>query len=48
LHPAVILDDVALVPVTSGSTDKKTNVVFLRKQDGTWKIIKVVDTRAYQ
>ncbi|MFM0649479.1 DUF3828 domain-containing protein [Paraburkholderia bryophila] len=47
-HPAIMLDDVALVPVTFGSTDKKTNVVFLRKVDGAWKITKVVDTRDYK
>jgi hypothetical protein len=43
-----LLDDVALVPVTFGSTEKKTNVVFLRKIDDIWKITKVVDTRDYQ
>lgn len=47
-HPAIMLDEVALVPVTFGSTDKKTNVVFLRKVDGAWKITKVVDTRDYK
>ncbi|HTH62940.1 MAG TPA: DUF3828 domain-containing protein [Paraburkholderia sp.] len=48
VRPAILLDDVALVPVTLGSADKKTNVVFLRKIDGIWKITKVVDTRDYQ
>lgn len=47
-HAAIMLDDVALVPVTFGSTDKKTNLVFLRKVDGAWKITKVVDTRDYK
>jgi hypothetical protein len=47
VHPAVMLDDVALVPVTFGSTDKKTVVAFLRKIDGVWKVTKVVDTRDY-
>lgn len=48
VRPAVMLDDIALVPVTFGSAEKKTNVVFLRKIDGVWKITKVVDTRDYQ
>lgn len=48
VHPAIMLDDVALVPVTFGSSEKKTNVVFLRKIEGIWKITKVVDTRDYQ
>ena len=48
VRPAVMLDDVALVPITFGSIEKKTNVVFLRKIDGSWKITKVVDTRDYQ
>lgn len=48
VHPAVMLDDVAVVPVTFGSNDKKTVVTFLRKIDGTWKITKVDDTRDYK
>jgi hypothetical protein len=48
VHPAIMLDGVALVPVTFGSVDKKTNIAFLRKLDGVWKITKVVDTRDYQ
>lgn len=44
LHPAVMLDEVALVPVTFGSTEKKTILAFLRKQNGIWKITKVDDT----
>lgn len=47
VHPAVLLDDVALVPVTFGSTDKKTVIAFLRKIDGSWKITKVDDVRDY-
>jgi hypothetical protein len=48
VHPTIMLDDVALVPVTFGSAEKKTNIAFLRKIDGVWKITKVVDTRDYQ
>lgn len=48
VHPAIMLDDVALVPITFGSAVKKTNVVFLRKIDDIWKITKVVDTRDYR
>jgi hypothetical protein len=48
VRPAIVLNGVALVPVTFGSTDKKTNVAFLRKQNGIWKITKVVDTRDYE
>lgn len=44
LHPAIMLDDVALVPVTFGSTEKKTILAFLRKENGVWKITKVDDT----
>jgi hypothetical protein len=44
VHPAVLLDGVAVVPVTFGSTEKKTVVAFLRKQGNAWKITKVVDT----
>lgn len=51
VHPAIMLGNVALVPVTLGRDAKatvKTNVVFLRKQDGVWKITKVDDTRDYK
>lgn len=46
-----MVDDVALVSVTLGKETKttvKTNIVFLRQQNGAWKIIRVVDTRGYQ
>jgi len=48
VHPVVMLDNVALVPVTFGSKDKQTNIVFLRQENGTWKITKVVDTLDYR
>ena len=49
IPPAMMLDDVALVAVTFGSTStRKINVVFLRKIDGVWKITKVTDTGDYQ
>jgi hypothetical protein len=44
VRPAVLLDGVAVVPVTFGSTEKKTIIAFLRKQGNVWKITKVVDT----
>lgn len=44
-HRAVLLDGVAVVPVTFGSTEKNTIVAFLRKQGSVWKITKVVDTK---
>lgn len=47
-HPAVMLDDVAVVPVTFGSKDKVSVLVFLRKQSDGWKITKVDDTLDYQ
>ncbi|MCX4165328.1 MULTISPECIES: DUF3828 domain-containing protein [Paraburkholderia] len=47
LHPAITLDDVVIVPVTFGSKEKNTVVVFLRKIDGVWKITKVDDLVDY-
>jgi Protein of unknown function (DUF3828) len=48
VRPALMLGDVALVAITLGSTETKTNVAFLRNFDGIWKITKVVDTRDYE
>ncbi|KXU82633.1 hypothetical protein CI15_34555 [Paraburkholderia monticola] len=49
VRPAMMLDDVALVAVTFGlASTRKTNVVFLRKINGVWKITKVVDTSDYR
>ncbi|MEA3084205.1 MAG: hypothetical protein QOC89_1902 [Paraburkholderia sp.] len=47
-HPPVMLGDVAVVPVTFGSKDKISLLVFLRKQGDGWKIIKVDDTLDYR
>ena len=47
VQPAVMLGAVAIVPVTFGSTDKVGVLVFLRRSGGSWKIIKVDDTRGY-
>jgi hypothetical protein len=47
-HPTVMLGDVAVVPVTFGSKDKTSVLVFLRKQDGRWKITKVDNTWDYK
>ncbi|RZF24924.1 DUF3828 domain-containing protein [Paraburkholderia sp. UYCP14C] len=44
VHPALLLNGVAVVPLTFGSTEKKTIIAFLRKQGNVWKITKVVDT----
>lgn len=46
-HPAITLDGVTVVPVTFGSKEKNTVVVFLRKIDGVWKITKVDDLVDY-
>ncbi|MGF6739750.1 DUF3828 domain-containing protein [Paraburkholderia atlantica] len=48
VHPVFMLDNVVLVAVTFGSKDKQTNIVFLRQENGTWKITKVVDTLDYR
>ena len=48
LHPTIMLNRVAVVPVTFGSKDKVDVLVFLEKQSGLWKITKVDDTWAYQ
>lgn len=46
-QPAILLGTVTVVPVTLGSTDKVGVLVFLRRSGGSWKIIKVDDTRSY-
>ncbi|GLQ95603.1 DUF3828 domain-containing protein [Dyella mobilis] len=48
VHPSTTLGDVVVVPVTFGSKDKISVLVFLRKQDGRWKITKVDDTWDYE
>ncbi|MFC0693129.1 DUF3828 domain-containing protein [Paraburkholderia humisilvae] len=47
-HPVMKLGDVAVVPVTFGSTDKVHVLVFMRLFGGTWKITKVSDTQDYR
>jgi hypothetical protein len=47
-HAAITLGNVAVVPVTFGSKDKVSVLVFLKKQEGVWKIIKIDDTWDYQ
>lgn len=47
-HTAIMLDGVAVVPVTFGSKDKVDVLVFMRRLDGLWKITKVADTSDYQ
>lgn len=48
-QPAIMFGDVALVPVTLGTTanSKKMNLVFLRKEGNAWKITKIDDTQDY-
>ncbi|MFM0738808.1 DUF3828 domain-containing protein [Paraburkholderia xenovorans] len=43
----ILLGDIAVVPVTFGSKDKVSVLVFLRKQGDRWKITKVDDTLDY-
>jgi len=47
-RPAVMLGDVAVVPVTFGSKDRISVLVFLRKLGDGWKIIKVDDMLDYK
>lgn len=47
-QPAVALGDVTVIPVTFGSTDKVSVLVFMKKIDGAWKITKVEDTADYR
>ena len=47
-HSAMKLGDVAVVAVTFGAKDQTNVLVFLRKQDGRWKITKVDDTWDYE
>lgn len=42
-----MLGDLAVVPVTLGSAQQGSVVVFLRWEDRGWKITKVDDTRDY-
>lgn len=46
IRPAVMLDDVAVILASFGIAGTKSDlVIFLRKHDNTWKIMKVEDTR---
>jgi hypothetical protein len=42
-QPARQVGDVSIVPVTFGSTEKNSVLVFLRCERGRWKIVKVDD-----
>lgn len=44
LHSPFAIDKVIVVPVTFGSFDKTSVLVFLRKQNDGWRIMKVDDT----
>jgi hypothetical protein len=43
-----MLGDVAVVPVSFGSQDPVHVLVFLKRVDATWKIIKIDDTWEYR
>lgn len=46
IHPAVMLDDVAVILASFGAAGTKSNlIIFLRKYGDTWKIMKVEDTK---
>lgn len=48
-QPACLLGDVAIVPVTIGTRDMKTQfVVFLHRERSEWRIIKVSSLDAYE
>lgn len=47
LHPPIVLDGAAVVAVTFGAADMHELVVFVRQQQGHWKITKVEDTHGY-
>lgn len=47
-HPVVMLGDVTVVPVTFGSKDQVSILVFMRKVGGAWKITKVDDTTDFR
>ncbi|QAU24864.1 DUF3828 domain-containing protein [Dyella sp. M7H15-1] len=48
IRPPVMLGEVAVIIATFGSGPTKSNVIiFLRKQDNLWKIMKVEDTKDY-
>lgn len=47
-RPAIMLGDVAVVPVTFGAKTKTGVLVFMRLVDGTWKITKIDDTDDYR
>ena len=44
----ILLEGVAVVPVTFGAKDKVSVLVFLRKLDDGWKITKVEATLDFQ
>lgn len=47
-RPAIMLGDVAVVPVTFGATHPTSVLVFMRLVDGIWKITKIDDTDDYR
>lgn len=48
IHHAIDLNGVTVVPVTFGSKNKVSVLVFMRKIDGQWKITKIDDTWDYK
>jgi hypothetical protein len=47
VHQATALSEVVLVPVTFGTKNKIDVILFLKKVDGQWKIVKADDARAW-
>lgn len=45
---ALMLGDVAVVPVSFGSQDPVHVLVFMKRVDAAWKIIKIDDTWEYR
>lgn len=48
IQKPVALGDVSVVPVTFGSAEKTSVLVFVRLMDGEWRITKIDDTRDYR
>lgn len=48
IQKPVVLGDVSVVPVTFGSAEKTSVMVFVRLMDGEWRITKIDDTRDYR
>jgi Protein of unknown function (DUF3828) len=47
VHPRIMLDGTAVVPVTFGTAEKQNLVVFVQLEQGLWRVTKVEDTEGY-